>query len=188
VPVRWLAVCAGVLALGVSGLFGGLDKVGQAKVPAVAVSAPNEGVPWNVTVLGVYLQGDLPPLRLEHDGDHWVEVLATVEVTAEESLHLTDVLRLGGVDGLVGTDGPDGIEPAEIYLSRDATRAIFLHPGMPEKLGFFWEQAASAPIPSTVDVLIQGKTHRLDTLTGHLEWLDPATRATVRVRVKDQRT
>jgi hypothetical protein len=184
VPPRRAGAGFGVLILGVSGLFGGLKPGAAPPVPTVRVGAVNQGVPWNVTVTRVRLVSDTPPLLLKNKGDRWLLVLATVEVTADESRQdIGDALRVTGVTGLLST------EPAYVVRARDATYAGLLNPGMPERLGFFWEQSSGSPVPTRVDVQVYGMTHRLDSLTGLPGWYDPAVRAQVPdIPVEDKRT
>ena len=190
-PLSRLGAGAGVIALATSGLFGGLDQVEEDRTPTVALNAVNEGVPWNVTVTGMRLVDDLEPLRLKNPGDRWVAVLATVEVTADESRgDLDDAIRISGVDGLLNAklDGSQKGEADQVAMLRDDTIGPTLNPGMPEKIAYIWEQAGSAAVPTKATVVIRGKTLRKNSLTGHEEWLDTATRAVVPdVPVEDKR-
>jgi hypothetical protein len=181
-PPRWLAAGGAVVVLAISGLFGGLDRVDAGGVPTVAVGAVDRGEPWNVTVTGVRLLADQPPLHASRPGDRWLAVVATVEVTADGSRgDVADILRVSGAQGLRDE------APETVLLVRDYTPAQ-LHPGLPEKVAFFWEQAPDAPVPTQVTVGIVGKTHRIDTLTGAREWLEAAVRAKVRAPVEDRRS
>jgi hypothetical protein len=180
--LKWLAATVGVVVLAASGLFGGLDAVAGGGVPAVALGQVDTGQPWNVTVTGARLLTDQPPLHAEHEGDRWLAIVATVEVTADETRgDMRDILRVSGAEQL-RTEQPD-----TILLVRDYTPPR-LNPGMPEKVAFFWAQPPNAPVPTAVTVRIFGKTRRIDTLTGHLEWLDPEVRAEVRAPVEDRRS
>lgn len=189
-PPSRLSVGVAALALALSGLFGGLARVDDPALPTIALNAVDRGVPWNVTVTGMRVLDDLPPLRLKNPGDRWVAVLATVEVTADESRNdMVDVVRVPGVAGLLAAE--DDLakgRPDLVYLLRDDVESPYLNPGLPEKLAFFWEQRASAPAPTTATVEIWGKTLREDSLTGHQAWLDPEVRAVVTdVPVQDRR-
>jgi hypothetical protein len=190
-PLSRLGAGAGVIALATSGLFGGLDQVEAEKTPTVAVNAVNKGVPWNVTVYGMRVVDKLEPLRLENPGDRWIAVLAIVEVTADESRNdLDDAIRIPGVPGLLAAKKPGSVkgEADQVALLRDDTVGPTLNPGMPEKIAYIWEQDGSAEVPAKATVTIRGKTLRKDSLTGHEEWLDTATRATVPdVPVEDKR-
>jgi hypothetical protein len=188
-PVSRLSAAGAVLALAISGLFGGLDPVDQG-MRTVALNAVDRGKPWNVTVTGMRVVGELEPLRLKNPGDHWIAVLATVEVTADESRNdLEDVVRIPKVAGLLADNEQRRGRPDYVYLLRDAVNGPYLHPGLPDKLAFIWEQRADAAVPTTATVEIWGKTHRADSLTGHQEWLDPGVRAVVAdVPVQDKRT
>jgi hypothetical protein len=183
IPLRWLGVGAGVAALAVSGLFGGLNDVHRPELPTVEVKAADRGSPWNVTVLRARLISDLSPLKPATAGNHWLGVVATVEVTADESrTDLADVLRLSGVAGLTSD------EPAHVVQMRDATEPVQLNPGMPEDLAFVWEQAAGTPKAAEVTLQIYGKTYRLDSIGDKMAWLDPAPRAQVVVPLEDRST
>lgn len=190
-PLSRLGAVAGAIALATSGLFGGLDRVEQDETPRVAFNTVNKGVPWDVTVYGMRVVDQLEPLRLENPGDRWIAVLAIVTVTADESRNdMDDVLRIPDVPGLLAEEqsGSAKGQADYVYLLRDDTSTPYLHPDMPEKLAFIWEQKASAPVPTRTTVEIRGKTLRENTLTGHQEWLDPATRAVVPdVPVEDKR-
>jgi hypothetical protein len=191
-PIRWLVGGVGALALAVSGLFGGLDPVPEEPPPTVAVGTVDAGEPWNVTITGARLLADMPPLKVEHPGDRWVAVLAIVEITADEPMAATDVIRLAGVPGLIQD------HPSNVYLLRDTAELTQLQPGLPEKLAFFWEQSGSVPVPTEVTVEIVGRTHRADSLieprpglvdrpAGKLQWFDPEVRARVTTPVQDRR-
>jgi hypothetical protein len=189
-PASRLSVGVAAVALAVSGLFGGLARVDDPALPQVALNAVDKGEPWNVTVTGMRVLADLPPLDLKDPGDRWVAVLATVEVTADDSRNdLLDVVRIPGVDGLLAAE--DRLakgKPDYVYLLRDTVNLPYLNPGMPEKLAFFWEQRPSAAVPKTATVEIWGKTLREDSLSGHQSWLDPQVRSVVTgVPVQDRR-
>ena len=182
-PLRWMGIGAGVLALGVSGLAGGLDPVAAPGLPQVRPSELSAGGPWNVTVLTGRLVADLSPIKPEHEGDRWFILLAKVENTDTESrADAITTVRVSNVDGLV-TD-----KPSHLLLARDGTEVNYLNPGMPEVVGYVWEQRADAKLPTSVDVEIWGYTHRISSLNGHLEWLERSPRAMVHAPVQDRRS
>jgi hypothetical protein len=180
-PVRALGVLTSAIALLVSGLAGGLEPAAPPGPPPVDPKTVSEGLPWNVTVDGAGYAESVEPLRPTKDGDHWIVVAATVEVTADESrLDVTDALNLVGIPGLRNEKG----KPSRVLLSRDNSTDVVLHPGLPEKLLFFWELAGDAQIPVKADVQIISKTLRPDSLSGHKNWLDDEARARVILPVK----
>lgn len=182
IPLRWLGLSTGAAALAVSGFFGGLAPTDQPKVPALTVDAANEGKPWTVTVTGARVVDELEPLRLRAKGDRWVVVLAIIDITADESRSdIRDAVRIADVGGLTTE------EPAHVYLLRDDKEVGLLHPGLPEKVAFFWEQAGDAAIPTEVRVRILGKTQRPDSFSGRLSWRDPEVRAEGMIEVRDVR-
>jgi hypothetical protein len=185
-PLRWLAIVTAALALAVSGLFGGLRPApAPASVtPTLAPSAVSTGLPWNVTVNAVRLFDDLSPLVLENEGDRWLAVVVTIEITADASMNtFVRALRIHGAEGLLTE------EPAQVRLASDASIAGYLHPGVPERLGFFWEQRADAPVPQRLTVEIFGRKHIISTITHLPYWLeDTDPRAVVTVPVDDRRS
>jgi hypothetical protein len=156
-----------VLALGISGLFGGWKAVPAAPENQYAVGVPIDGGPWRVEVIEAKVAGDLPPLRRQDEKNRWVYVTANVTVTAHESITLTkQILRLSGVEGLLAE------EPYDMALDRDKRVVRRLHPTMTEKVIFFWEQDGDAPLPTSVTVLVQARTYRPDSLSGESQWMN----------------
>jgi hypothetical protein len=170
------------LLLGVSAPFGGLDGVDGPGLPRTALNTVDRGSPWNVTVTGARLLDGEALIKPQHEGDHWLVVLVTVEVTADESRNdIDDVLRLVGVPGL-GKEKPD-----YTYLVRDQMPVGHLNPGMAEALAFAWAQSPDVTVPTEIEVQIVGKTRRADSLTGSIGWFDDAPRSRVSVPVEDRR-
>lgn len=189
IPLRWLGLSAGVAALAASGLFGGLEPAEKPELPPVKVNEVSKGEPWDVTVTGGRLVGDgLPGIRLTNTANRWVVVLATVEVTAPESRNdMADIVDISGVEGLVKEPNLSRLRPQYMIALRDGVAVSYLHPGMPEKLAFFWEQESTAPVPTQMSVTINQKTYRVDTLAGHKAWLDLEPRAELTVPIEDRR-
>lgn len=186
-PPQLVGAGAAVLALAtaMSGIFGGFREAAPEGPPTVAVGTMDTGRPWNVTVVSARYTTDASPLRLQKPGDRWLVIQATVEITADESRSdIRDVLRLRQVPGLIGKSDDLGVLPDIVYL-RAENHVDRLHPNIPEKLLFFWEQAGDTELPREVEIAIIGKTERTDSLTGHLSWLDPETRALVRPALKN---
>ena len=188
VPIRWMGAGLGVVALGVAGMFHGLQPSTKPDLPEVKPGVVNKGGPWNVTVNTAKVASDLSPLKPTKDGDRWFIVIATIEITADESRNdVGDAIQVKGVTGL------DHVKPDYVLLARDATNVSWLGPGLPERIGFVWEQAGSAALPKTVDVGIIGMTYREDSLSktatakGDMIWTDDAVRAHVVVPVVDAR-
>src|SRR5262245_39264546 len=101
-PLRWMGIGAGVLALGVSGLAGGRDPVTVPGLPQVRPSELSPGGPWNIMVLTGRLVADLSPIKPDHDGDRWFILLVKVEDTDTESRSdAIDAIKVSNVDGLV---------------------------------------------------------------------------------------
>jgi hypothetical protein len=182
-PLRYQIIGIAGALVAASGLVGGLDGVSPPpKEPTIEVGTALPAGPWTVTVTGARLLGDSPPLKLEHPGDHWVVVLATVEITADKSHNdIADIIRLR--EGTLA-----GTRPDHIYLVRDTKPVQYLHPGLPERVAFIWELAAGATVPTALEVLVYGETWRIDSLTDRFEWLDLEPHARLTVPVEDKRT
>ncbi|WP_144122301.1 RNA-binding protein [Catellatospora sichuanensis] len=175
--LRWVLIA---LVLAGTALFGGLETAPpKDKTPQFAVGVPVDGGPWRVEVIDVRLAGDLPPLHRQDEKNRWLYVTANVTITAHESWTLTSkMMRLSGVEGLIAK------EPSDMVLYRDKRVIRRLHPNMPEKVAFFWEQSGDAPVPTTVTVLVLGMTYRGDSFSTELQWRaneDPSGRVTVPV-------
>jgi hypothetical protein len=188
--IRWslqrVAIALAILSAIAVAPFGGWSAAAHGPAgppPRLEVDQVSEGGPWKITITGGRLLDDQPPLRATDPNNRWVIILATVEVTADTSRKdIADALRISGAEGLVDDD-----EPGTVALVSDFTQYPTLHPGLPESVLFAWEQSATAPVPTEVEVTIFGKTLRPDSLSGLRQWLDLAPRAVVRVPIVDRR-
>lgn len=184
-PLSWWAIGLAVVALAVSGLFGGLDPVAKQSAPITAAGTVIDGGPWRVTVVSANLLADTPPLVLRNKANRWVVVRATVEITADSTwTDVVEIINLSGVEGVTEK------EPRGMLLLRGqtATNVGMLHPNMPEDVAFYWEQAATAAVPTEATITVTGKTNRPDSFSGSLFWaLDDRPRATLMLPVLDKR-
>ncbi|MGH3679986.1 MAG: hypothetical protein ACRDT2_07005 [Natronosporangium sp.] len=188
-----VGVCVLVLVVAVAGLAGGLERVPDRQLPVLAVDEVSDGQPWNVAVTAAHLfrkLGDFEPLE---DDSHFLVVVANIEVTARESRSdISFVMYPWGVEGLTSEFALTGLEDGkafgadEVALVRDSTAVADLHPGLPERVVFLWEQSDDV-VPTEVTLRIVSMTLRESTLSGHMEWLDPEPRAQVTVPVRDRR-
>jgi hypothetical protein len=185
-PATWLGGGLAAIGLGVSAFFGGLTATATSGPPTTAVDTTITGQPWDVVVTGARLIAPDDSLTVRNPGDHWLVVVATVTVTSGESRDdIDDVLRVTGAPGVIAA------RPARVLLARDGTDVVYLNPGMPESVGFFFEQAGTST-PKTVDIQVYGETLRPDNLAagvhgGNLGWFDPTVTATVTAPVEDRR-
>lgn len=187
---RWAAGLS-VLFLAISGLFGGLDYAGDT---TTALDKPIEAGPWTVTVTGARVVGKLAPMRLSDEKNFWVVVLATVEITADSTWRYPkESVQLAATRGITAQPvktlaGVEVQQYTDIVLVRDSTVVNQLHPGMPEKLAYFWELESTAPIPKEVKVYIGFRELRQNSLDGHMNWLDASEHnQSVTVPVVDRR-
>ncbi|GIH13814.1 hypothetical protein Raf01_19860 [Rugosimonospora africana] len=188
-PLRWLGIGAGALALAASSLFHGLDSSASAGIPQVKPNTVSRDGPWNVNVLTCRVVTDLSPYKPQKDGDRWFVVIAYVNVTADESqTSIGAIIRIPQVQGLTATGGSRGKPPDHILLVRDGSEVQYLNPGMTERVGFAWEQSPSAPMPSETLVQVYGETLRESALSGNEEWLDLSVHAEVHASIEDRRS
>jgi hypothetical protein len=179
-PVRAAGIAASAVALVVSGLTGGLDPARPPGPPEVPAKTMFANQPWNVTVTGAGYASKADPVRPKNEGDHFIVVGATLEVTADQTRNdMLDALELVGIPGLRAK------QPSTWVLGRDGTELGKLQPNLPEKVLFFWEIDPKVARPVQADVQIIGKTLRPDTLAGHQSWLDDEVKAHVIVPIQD---
>jgi hypothetical protein len=165
---RWRWLAAGALAAAL--LFAGYALLPSA-APVLAAGAPVQAGPLRFTVKG--LQEVPTGLTLSDASNHWIILIATVEVTDTRSWPaLPKNVRLEGVDGLVKP------EPLTV-LRRDGSTLGPLQPGMPEDIAYVWEQRSAYTAPAEVSVSIAGLT-RLDDPSGQPQWTDGPVVAQIR--------
>lgn len=182
---RW-GTGIGALALAVSGAFGGLKAVEAEPGPAVAADQVIDAGAYRITIKRVALSSEFPAIRLKDKKNHFIVVVATIEVTAKESWSLfREALKLRDVDGMVD-------KYPQVALFRDGKILGALQPGMPEDVAFFWER--SGAIPKQANVWALGWTFRKSSLDGSRaapQWLpdgEDEPRGRVTLPVLDRRT
>jgi hypothetical protein len=187
-PAQWLAGAIAAAGLAVSACFGGMAQAHTSEPETIAAGTLIKGAPWSVTVDEGRILKSETGLETEKAGDRWLVVIVTIDITSVDSRSdVADVLRLRGAQGLLAA------RPQRILLTRDGTDVGYLNPGMPERVGFCWEQSSSVPVPTSVDVDVYNETLRANNLSGSVsggnkEWLDPTIRATIHTPVQDKRT
>lgn len=161
----WAAAVIAVLALAVT-----VYTVLPGRTPAVAAGTPVRSGPFEVTVKGLVFQA---PLALSDPANHWIVVVARVELTATQSWPgLPVLLHLSDVTGLVSP------EP-KVYLARDGSTGGPLQPGLPEDLAYCWEQRAGTPAPAQAKVDIGQYVSLLQNTAGQQQWAPAGTAAVV---------
>jgi hypothetical protein len=186
IPLRWLGLAVGGLVLGISGLFGGLDDVGDPNVDTIDFEQTVPGSPFNVTIHSVRVADEAPRIKHAEAGTRWIIVEATLENTdTETNLLASRALRIGGVDGVKKPGADEDIEelPDRVLLVRDGGLASQVMPGLPIRVGFFWEQSASAPVPTTVEVIVMNMTKRPQAADQQVWWFDAKPVASLRTPV-----
>lgn len=143
-----------VLLASMIGLAGGFEQAEPEPLPVVAVDEVFEGEPWNVAVSRAVLFSELEPSRLrDPDRNHWLAVVAEIEITAAETRgDIRQVVAVSGIEGLVGeADGevPGTVPPYDVRIVRDATPVVGLHPGLTERVVYLWERANELHRPAS---------------------------------------
>ncbi|WP_433608845.1 hypothetical protein ACQP2P_36645 [Dactylosporangium sp. CA-139114] len=184
-PVRWLVAGIAAVAVLVCGAFGGFDKAAPDGPPPFTVGQPYAAGGWTVTVHGVRALDELPPLRhKENSGWRWIVVVATVEVTdaGQSTLFYPQALQIHGVKGVPGKFAD------HVAGAADAAENAAVHPGVPARFGYCWEQRAEAPVPTELQVGIFALTYTFDNATNKGAWLPakerPAAAAMVPIDTK----
>jgi hypothetical protein len=163
-PLQWMVITIAVVVLIGSAAFGGLAAAHPAGPATASPGHAIDGLPWDVTIVDTRIQSSLTGLTALRDGDRFLIVAATVTITSPDARSdLSNALRLHGATGLVNA------YPSAVLLQRDGTALNFLNPGMTERLEFAWEQAAGAPIPTSVEVGVFDEEQKPD-LGGNLAW------------------
>jgi hypothetical protein len=186
VPLRWLGLAFGSLVLGISGLFGGLDEVQDPTVDAIKLDQMVPGSPFNVTIHSVRVADEAPRVKHAEAGARWIIVEATLENTDTETNLLADrSLRIAGVEGVKKPGADKDLEerPDSIVLVRDGGLATQVMPGLPIRVGFFWEQSAGARVPTNVEVIVMNLTKRPQAADGQVWWFDDKAVASLRTPV-----
>ncbi|WP_026208476.1 hypothetical protein [Catelliglobosispora koreensis] len=194
--MRTWGAAAGVLALALSGLFGGLD---DAKKPPVRPGTEIVMPTWKVTVLSARVIASHPKMFTLSKGNQLLTVTAKVEITADSTwtagggrgLRLGDIIRLTGVTGIVNESEVGGLPmttPAGVLLKRDNNTTLMLHPGLPEEVEFYWEQKPGTAPAKELTIHIQSMLWRGDSFTTYEDWhIDDAKNVEVVVPLDDQR-
>jgi hypothetical protein len=190
-------IAGAVLALAVSGLFGGLQEA--PKPPPAKVGTEIVSPAWKVTVLSARVIASHRALFGLDKTNQWIAVTARVELTANETFKtngidhadLSDVVRLTGLKGIVKESKRYGLPSTRadtIILKRDDKMTQMLQPGLPEELEFCWEQKAGSEFPAQLTIQVLGLEWRADSSTNQLQWkLDDGKTVEVVVPLQDQR-
>lgn len=181
-PRTRIGALAGVLALGASGLFGGLAPVDPlADIAPLTAEETVEAGPFALTLRGARTIGTLAPaLSPADERNRLVGVVGIVENTSDlpVSTHLlTDAVHLE--DAGIVRRSPPGV----VFLL-DSTTLGVLNPGLEYDVAILWEQRRAVR-RDEVSVTIDGYTWREDSFTpGFLDWRDPAPVARGVLKVK----
>ena len=182
-PKTRLGGLVGVVALGASSFFGGLEPVDPlASVAPLRADTAVQAGPFALTLTGARTIDDLAPaLSPDDDRNRLVGVVGTVENTSDLPVHtklLTDAVHLHDA-GVV-----DGFLPSVVFLL-DSTRISVLNPGIEYEVALMWEQRRGVR-RERITVQVDGYTWREDSFTpGFFDWRDPAPVARGPLLVKD---
>lgn len=160
---------AGVAALGVSALFGGLEEAPQPALPQLDPGERHEGPQLSVTVERALLFDDLRPLPDPPPGHQLLAVTAEIEnLDTVPAGAISDALVLHDTSGFAPVDP----KPSTALIS-DPGLAVELQPGVPERVVFVWTVPAEGE-PAEIDLIVRDKTLVTDpVLFAGPTWLDP---------------
>ncbi|MGY4642718.1 hypothetical protein [Cellulomonas sp. URHB0016] len=192
-PLRRIGIGGALVLLAVTAGFGGLRQQAQDGLEELAVDAPVEVAPFELTVHRVVWTTDLPGQYLSKDGNRWVGVVATVRNTSDAGVlgtTLTEALTLADVDGLVQepTTVVPGVAASSIALLDDGSTLSPVQPGLSYEAVFLFEQDGSVPPPTGATVQLQQHTWRSGSLDPTVAWWDPTTTLRGELDVREARS
>jgi hypothetical protein len=181
--LRTWVVSAGVVALAISALFGGLKKAADETPKVVAGKALDTGR-YEVTVLRVVVVSDLKPLFSPDKGGALIGVVTKLKLTDGTGVTAPgDLVRLIGVPGIKDDDRPLGTTNL-----RDQTMNPVLTPEYGEDVAYVWKLPKATDLPKEVKVVVQHYEHIDDSVLDHHEkWNPDKVAAEGTVAVKDNR-
>jgi len=199
VITRWLSASpatrvggpVAALLLGVSGLFGGLDRVPLAeRVDEIKPGTEITVEPFSLTInraLAVdEIDGEITPIT---PGNHLMVVLLDAENVSNDSLstyQLSPVSRAKSYlnTTLVVLDDRLAPETSDVYDADSNVAVSLLSPGLTYQLAVVWE--FSGAVPETLPLGLAKLTLRGETISPEvLAWQDPEEAATVTLPVTD---
>ncbi|XVX18593.1 hypothetical protein ACQP1U_09475 [Actinomycetota bacterium] len=178
--LRQLGLLAFLAALLVSGLFGGLEQAPADPPKPVVAEQPVTTAPLTLTVAKAKHGTDLAVPGVGKTKGRWLLLAVDAKVVGDEPLEpdvLKQSVRLEDAPGLVsgtGRERPAQDEPPSYVLNvLDGGPVDWLAPGVPYQLALVWEQQPGAPLPKELTVQVRDLSHRPDSITQQMSWLDP---------------
>jgi hypothetical protein len=179
------------LLLGISGLFGGLDRVPLAErvseiKPGTEITVEPYSLTLNRAVAVDEIDGEITPLT---PGNHLMVVLLDAENLSNDSLstyQLSPVSRAKSYlnTTLVVLDDRLAPETSNVYDADSNVAVSLLSPGLTYDLAVVWE--FSGPVPEKLPLGLAKLTLRGETISPEvLAWQDPEEAATVTLPVQD---
>lgn len=193
-PAQWIT--GGFLvALLLSGLFGGLREVEPDDAPLVIGTAVDVE-PLTITVDRVYWAPSLPRVPKPADAprgtgeiyalkpdpkksDRLLVVEGTLTNTSDETVYgviATDSVRLEGLANFTDRHGEPAesidVAPGYTYSLPEREPLSMAQPGITYKVAWIWEQPKGQPAPAALNVVVNKHTWRQDSLDFEWEWKD----------------
>jgi hypothetical protein len=190
-PVTRVGGPVAALLLGVSGLFGGLDRVPLAeRVSEIKPGTEITVEPFSLTVKRAVavdeIDGEITPLT---PGNHLMVVLLAAENVSADSVsthQLSPVSRAKSYlnTTLVVLDDRLAPETSDVYDADSNVAVFLLSPGLTYDLAVVWE--FSGAVPEKLPLGLAKLTLRGETISPEvLAWQDPEEAATVTLPVTD---
>ncbi|WRS29840.1 hypothetical protein U6G28_09995 [Actinomycetaceae bacterium MB13-C1-2] len=173
-----IALLAVVLLIGIVGLFGGWDVVGEeAGAPRGDLEEAAEVKPFKVLPETARYFDEIERVLPKEEGYRYIALMVNVENTSDSFIAsnvLTGSVTID-IDGLKQFEAPDGSFPVSPQVIRvdDALNQRAFQPGLPVRVILVWQQESGVEPSSELAVTFSANTWRRSTLDEQMAWLDP---------------
>lgn len=167
-----------VLLIGVVGLLGGWDVVGEeTEVPRSELEEAADVKPFEVLPATARYFDEIEWVLPKEEGYRYVALMVDVENTSDafvSSVVLTDSVRID-LDGLKQLETRNGSIPVSPQVIRvaDALGQRGFQPGLPVQVILVWQQELGVEPSGELAVTFSANTWRRSTLDEQMAWLDP---------------
>lgn len=201
-PATWVTAVV-LIALLVSGLFGGLREVDTDPVGALERDRAVSAAPVEVSVTDVYTVREFPGLPAtdgagsvpadQPSAGRFVVVEASVTNTSEATVGSSVLSRAVSLDDATGFVSSKGARveaaqapPTLVYTLPEKSAFTRAQPGVTYRVAYLFDQAAEVAAPATITVAVNEHTWREDSLDFSMDWKDPEVRATGRFALRER--
>lgn len=201
-PASW-ATAVVLIALLVSGLFGGLREVDTDPVGALERDRAVSASPVEVSVTDVYTAREFPGLAATDGTDRvpadrpragrFIVVEASVTNTSEATVGSSVLSRAVSLDDATGFVSSKGApvdaaqaRPTLVYTLPEKSVFTRAQPGVTYRVAYLFDQSTDVPAPTAITVAVNEHTWREDSLDFSMDWKDPEARATGRFALRER--